>query len=347
MLHACPSCPGLVPDQEQACPHCGAAVRRASVATKLKAIATAAAGGTVMMSLMACYGYIDGGYDYDYDYSDSPSVPCSDDTQCPGGQTCDDWSAVCVPSNTTSSGMNFEYDCDDDLDDDLDGDVDCADSDCDFAPECEAVEICANGADDDQDGYLDCEDSDCPVCPETETSCGNLVDDDLDGLADCEDPDCAEVCAETVCGDGAQTGIEECDDGDQVDGDGCSAICTLEMEVFCDTLPPLVLGSDPSDNIDGTNGLAGSCVGDGGREQAFTFTAFADGTLTVSLTTSSALGIYVLDGCAEGAPELVCTTTSGVGAQVPLLAGASVTVVVDGPPGETGDFILSSGFTAN
>jgi cysteine-rich repeat protein len=344
MLHACLSCPGLVPDQEQACPHCGAVVSRTPLVTKLKALATVAAGGTMMMSLMACYGYVDDGWDYS---DDGPLVQCSDDSQCPAGQTCDEWSGMCVSSNTTSSGINFEYDCTDEIDDDLDGDIDCEDSDCDYMPECVAEEICANGADDDQDGYLDCEDSDCPACPETEISCGNLVDDDLDGLADCEDPDCADVCAEAVCGDGALVGIEECDDGDQVDGDGCSATCTLEMDVFCETLPPLVLGSDPSDNLDGTSGLAGSCVGEGGREKAFTFTALADGTLSVSLGSDLALGLYVLEGCAEGALELACTTTPAVGVQVPLLTGAQVTVVVDGAPGVAGEFTISSAFTPN
>ena len=76
MLHACLSCPGLVPDQEQACPHCGAVVSRTPLATKLKALATVAAGGTMMMSLMACYGYIDDG---GWDYGDEPSTPCSTD----------------------------------------------------------------------------------------------------------------------------------------------------------------------------------------------------------------------------------------------------------------------------
>ncbi len=342
MLHACLSCPGLVPDKERACPHCGAAVSRTPLATKLKAIATAAAGGTMMMSLMACYGYIDG----DFDYTDEPGTSCTTDAQCPAGQTCDEWSGMCVSNNTTSTGTNFEFDCTDEEDDDFDGDIDCEDSDCDFAPECEVVEICANGADDDQDGYLDCEDSDCPVCPETEISCGNLVDDDLDGLADCQDPDCADVCAEAVCGDGALVGIEECDDGDLVDGDGCSASCTLELDVFCATLQPLVLGADPSDNVDGTNGLSGSCVGDGGRERAFSFNAIEDGTLSVWLEGNAGFGVYVLEGCAEGAPELACSTEM-VGVQVPLAAGAQVTVVVDAPPGETADFILNSAFTPN
>lgn len=32
----------------------------------------------------------------------------------------------------------------------------------------------------------------------------------------------------TVCGDGIKDGIEECDDGNTIDGDGCSSICKIE-----------------------------------------------------------------------------------------------------------------------
>jgi len=34
--------------------------------------------------------------------------------------------------------------------------------------------------------------------------------------------------AEPVCGDGAREGSEQCDDGNAVDGDGCSATCRIE-----------------------------------------------------------------------------------------------------------------------
>jgi len=53
-------------------------------------------------------------------------------------------------------------------------------------------------------------------------------------------PCCAESpsdCSVTVCGDGVQTAPEECDVGDRIDGDGCSAECVLEG------LPPGPLGT--------------------------------------------------------------------------------------------------------
>jgi cysteine-rich repeat protein len=275
MLSACPACPGLVPEALDACPHCGASTKKSSVAGKAKALAALAGGGAMMMSLMACYGYVDDGY---YDYTDG-STACSSDAQCPVGQTCDEWSGVCTSDSTTSTGTVKESDCSDEVDDDADGLVDCDDPDCELSLTCDPQEICANGADDDQDGYLDCEDSDCPPCPSAESFCGNLVDDDLDGLVDCADPDCAAECTPAVCGDGALNGGEQCDDGGTTDGDGCSAACAIELDVFCSTLPPLVLGDSAGDTTNGTNGFAGTCVPAGGREVAYTFTAIADGAL--------------------------------------------------------------------
>ena len=37
----------------------------------------------------------------------------------------------------------------------------------------------------------------------------------------------------TVCGDGARAGLEECDDGNGVDGDGCSSACAVETGWTC------------------------------------------------------------------------------------------------------------------
>ena len=52
--------------------------------------------------------------------------------------------------------------------------------------------------------------------------CNNGEDDDADGLVDQDDPDC------WICGDGIEDPGEECDDGNIVSGDGCSALCEDE-----------------------------------------------------------------------------------------------------------------------
>lgn len=65
--------------------------------------------------------------------------------------------------------------------------------------------------------------------------CTNGIDDDQDGLVDNADPDCQ------VCGDGDVDPGEECDDGNTVDGDGCSAVCELENEMpDCSAATPSV-----------------------------------------------------------------------------------------------------------
>lgn len=38
---------------------------------------------------------------------------------------------------------------------------------------------------------------------------------------------------QTVCGDGLRAGWEECDDGNEVDGDGCSSMCVVEEGWTC------------------------------------------------------------------------------------------------------------------
>ena len=100
-------------------------------------------------------------------------------------------------------------DCTNGVDDDYDGEIDCADSDCDEAPECQMdgmgplpFEECNNGVDDDLDGAIDCADSDCDEAPECQMAggepvpfedCDNGVDDDYDGAIDCADSDCDEA----------------------------------------------------------------------------------------------------------------------------------------------------------
>jgi cysteine-rich repeat protein len=60
--------------------------------------------------------------------------------------------------------------------------------------------------------------SDTPITPEQVTS------------------SLATICQSVSCGDGERAGTEECDDGNVVSGDGCSAVCTFEQG-GCASLP--------------------------------------------------------------------------------------------------------------
>ncbi len=82
----CHSCAGFIPSTASACPHCGEAVpnkrgKAASKAGLLGTVATAAAGGLMSITLMACYGIAytcEGGEDKDGDGFVVNGVNCSD-----------------------------------------------------------------------------------------------------------------------------------------------------------------------------------------------------------------------------------------------------------------------------
>lgn len=65
--------------------------------------------------------------------------------------------------------------------------------------------------------------------PPAEEDCAAPGDEDGDGAADCDDIDCAALpmCAPAAaCRDGTVDSGEQCDDGNEVDGDGCDRNCT-------------------------------------------------------------------------------------------------------------------------
>jgi len=92
-----------------------------------------------------------------------------------------------------------------------------------------AYEECDPGAEVGEDGYdAHCNDQ-CTVDP----YCG---DGNLDAGEECDDGNnvdgdgCSAKCTiDPYCGDGTVDAGEECDDGNNVDGDGCSAECTTEI----------------------------------------------------------------------------------------------------------------------
>jgi cysteine-rich repeat protein len=121
----------------------------------------------------------------------------------------------------------------------------CADAD--FDGLCNNVDACPLDAANDGDGDGKCANVDnCPL---------NFNPDQ----ADVNNNGQGDVCEGVVCGNSLKQGSEECDDGNIAGGDGCSAICTLEL---ADSPPIANAGLDQAVNEGQTVTLNGSASND-------------------------------------------------------------------------------------
>ncbi|MEO0321831.1 MAG: DUF4215 domain-containing protein [Myxococcota bacterium] len=105
--------------------------------------------------------------------------------------------------------------------------------------------------------------------------------------------DIAVTCEVPVCGDGAVGAFEACDDGNMMDGDGCSAGCTIEGGFDCTGMPSMCAPLCSNGVLD-----AGEACDDGNA-------ADMDGC-------SAACTIEAGFGCTVGPPS-VCTPLCGNG----------------------------------
>jgi cysteine-rich repeat protein len=235
--------------------------------------------------------------------------------------------------------------CDDKADNDGDGALDCADEDCAANAAC-LVEVCDNNADDDGDTFVDCFDSNCALDPAC-NGCGDGINDFL--------------------------GTELCDDGNTSDGDGCSALCTLEPGFACSI--------EPEDEPTSCQSLAAACgavgvaaiglgstnllleqgsqvlneatcpVGSPGLELIFSFTPAVGGTLRVTATPDgnniADPVVFAKAGGCEDEATLACADEGIEGDEESIsfavVAGQSVEITVDSfnVPGEDATLVVT------
>jgi MYXO-CTERM domain-containing protein len=154
---------------------------------------------------------------------------CDQDADCSGGQLCNTVASpnACVNPGCANGVLEMNEGCDDGNTVPGDG---CG-STCllEIGEPCTLSGTCQSGACDPQSGTCECdEDADCPM--------GNVCDLTPDPNA----------CIAGGCGNGVIEAGEGCDDGNMMDGDGCTAACTKEIGEMC---------------TDGTECNSGNCDG--------------------------------------------------------------------------------------
>ncbi len=162
------------------------------------------------------------------------------------------------------------------------------------------------------------------------------------------------ICADPgACGDGTLDllGAEQCDDGNTVSGDGCSADCSAaELAPLCALAIPLgasdaVVGS----NEGGVTGYTSQCDPFVATPVAtYAFTPPAPGELKLTLQSLADMNLSVLADCADAASEQKCRSGEGdvtLRVNFPAVPAEPALVVVRGAtPLETGLFILEAEF---
>ena len=111
---------------------------------------------------------------------------------------------------------------------------------------CDATETCSSGSCGD-----DLEEPDGTVCNDENP----LTEGELCTVGVCGCP--AEGC-QFNCGDGSEDALEECDDGNNIDGDGCSSLCTVEARCGDSSINSDEETCDDGNTEDG-DGCSGRC----------------------------------------------------------------------------------------
>jgi cysteine-rich repeat protein len=160
------------------------------------------------------------------------------------------------------------------------------------------------------------------------------------------------------CGDGLVSGAEQCDDGNVVPGDGCSATCALEPLAGTDQCPGYAValagvGTAIRSKVVSlstaalASSYAGTCGGNG-RDAVVAVTSDISGTMRAQLTSSWLSVLYARSACANGASQLGCNKADPAtpndtvrDLSFAVVAGVPTYFFVDGLSGGAGPATLS------
>lgn len=159
----------------------------------------------------------------------------------------------------------------------------------------------------------------------------------------------------SVCGDDVREGVEECDDGNEDNQDGCSATCFLE-DAACTVASDITatVGAAPTagTTAGGTDDHTPTCTQPGSADIVYELTLAADAVIGVSTNTAGTTydtALHVREAsCVDPSAEIACN--DDVDAQggnynselgFAATAGVPYYIIVDGYNGEEGDFELT------
>jgi len=160
------------------------------------------------------------------------------------------------------------------------------------------------------------------------------------------------------CGDGLVSGAEQCDDGNNVAGDGCSPTCTVEASPTADTCPGRAISMTGAGSAVRTkvftiatgamlSNYAGTCGGNG-RDGVVEVTSDISGTMRALMTAAWPSVFYARSTCTNGGTELGCNKSdiskpNDVIRELtfPITAGVPAYFFVDGLDGGSGPATMS------
>lgn len=155
--------------------------------------------------------------------------------------------------------------------------------------------------------------------------------------------------SEVTCGDGVRAASEECDDGNTLDGDGCSSACAIEAclsdaETIALGEEPVLIAGDTS--AAGASPVLASCSLLGASAPSLVYRVQAEqaGRVEARLESEADLLLSVRGACTQSDSERVCVDGAQAGGverlSTTVQAGESLFLIVGGYAQDAGAFSL-------